>query len=81
MPSKPLTTKDLEILKRLAELDTVSYNDLIGDLNISREELSFFLKDLMSKGYIEKSDEYLILTDKGRKLFEQMKEKYIYSSR
>ncbi|MCS7108971.1 MAG: winged helix-turn-helix domain-containing protein [Sulfolobales archaeon] len=81
MPSKPLTTKDLEILKRLVELDTVSYNDLIGELNISREELSFFLKDLMSKGYIEKSDEYLILTDKGRKLFEQMKEKYIYSSR
>jgi len=80
LPPKPITATNLEIIKRINELETLSYKDLIGELNISREELSTLLNELSSKGYIELNGEYILLTDKGRKFFEIMREKHHYAS-
>lgn len=77
-PSRPLTTSNLDVMKKLSELEMLSYNELIGQLNLSREELNALLNDLRSKGYIEMSGEFLMLTDKGRKLLELMREKHDY---
>ncbi|MEM0454100.1 MAG: hypothetical protein QXO98_05545 [Sulfolobales archaeon] len=80
LPSKPITATNLDIIKRINELEALSYKDLVGELNLSREELSTLLNELSSKGYIELSGEYILLTDKGRKLFEVMREKHHYTS-
>lgn len=79
-PPKPMTSINLDIVKKLNEMETLSYNDLIEGLNLSREELNILLNNLLSKGYVEITGEYVTLTDKGRKLLELMREKYTYMS-
>lgn len=77
-PPKPLGSAGLSVLRKLSSLETVHYNSLVEELNLSREELSELLRDLREKGLIQISYEYIVITDKGRKYVELMEEKYSF---
>ncbi len=71
----PLSNISLDLMRRLDELELMNFNNLVEELNISREELSKVLNNLVSQRYVEVSGDLVMLTDRGRKMILLMREK------
>ena len=52
--------------------------DIVNYLNFSRPTVSIALKQLEDEGYIEMTDKYITLTEKGNKVAQTMYERHEY---
>lgn len=80
-PTRSLEEVSMEVLKRLSEFEEINYNDLLSGLDVNREEASRILKDLADQELVEVRGDYVLITDRGRRLLELLREKLQYRRR
>lgn len=66
MDIKQLHSIQIKILQKLLFADRLRYSEVRPVKDIENNKLSFHLKKLIEEGFVEKRDEYYLLTNTGK---------------